>query len=326
MPVSRLMTGLREAGRDLWLRALIRAQSSDRLRIVFRTVSGHSYCVAASWNDLEQELACWQAAGKTAEFWWRDDDAVRPTPQLEKLLALRRTHGVPVGLSVIPAAAQADLAARLSSEDGISILQHGWAHTDHSRHALSPSAEFGSERSREAILGDLARGRTVLDQIFGDAWLKVVVPPFNYIEPNAAAALPAAGYVGLSTHGFKRYRIPGLAHFNVHIDPMDWSKGVFVGEELSLGRAVAHLQAKREGLAASDEPTGVGTHHLNHDDRSWRFLEALFTRLRTSKAVSFCKPEEMFCRGGQEDGGLRPPEAAPITAAGSGASGWREGQ
>ena len=44
--------------------------------------------VDSGWAVLEAELDLWQAAGRTASFWWRDDDAVAATPALSRLLAL----------------------------------------------------------------------------------------------------------------------------------------------------------------------------------------------------------------------------------------------
>jgi len=65
----------------------------------------------SDWQALDAELDAWSAAGRTAELWWRDDDAIVPTPALDRLLDIRRRSGVPIALAVIPARAQATLAA-----------------------------------------------------------------------------------------------------------------------------------------------------------------------------------------------------------------------
>ena len=44
----------------------------------------------ATWDDLAEELDSWHGSGRCAAFWWRDDDAVRVTPALERLLALSK--------------------------------------------------------------------------------------------------------------------------------------------------------------------------------------------------------------------------------------------
>ena len=43
----------------------------------------------AGWAALDAELDLWAAAGRVAGGWWRDDDAVAPTPALESLLTIR---------------------------------------------------------------------------------------------------------------------------------------------------------------------------------------------------------------------------------------------
>ncbi|MGO7418364.1 polysaccharide deacetylase, partial [Rhizobium ruizarguesonis] len=40
-----------------------------------------------AWDPLRRELDLWQAAGRVARFWLRDDDAVEPTLALEMLIA-----------------------------------------------------------------------------------------------------------------------------------------------------------------------------------------------------------------------------------------------
>ena len=39
--------------------------------------------VSEDWAVLGDELARWREAGRSATFWWRDDDAVQRTPALE---------------------------------------------------------------------------------------------------------------------------------------------------------------------------------------------------------------------------------------------------
>ena len=48
------------------------------------------------------ELARWRAEGLSLPIWWRDDDAIAPTPALERLLALAEQFEAPLHLAVIP--------------------------------------------------------------------------------------------------------------------------------------------------------------------------------------------------------------------------------
>ena len=53
------------------------------------------------WTAFSNELDRWQEAGRTAAFWWRDDDAIAPTAALDRLAATGA--GIPKTLAVIPA-------------------------------------------------------------------------------------------------------------------------------------------------------------------------------------------------------------------------------
>src|SRR5438105_4941084 len=58
-----------------------------------------------NWRALDEELARLRNAGRTPQFWWRDDDATAPAPPLRQLLTLAEATGVPVALPVVPRAA-----------------------------------------------------------------------------------------------------------------------------------------------------------------------------------------------------------------------------
>lgn len=247
----------------------------------------------ADWPALDAELDRWEAAGRVATLWWRDDDATVPSPALDMLLAIRGRLGLPIALAVIPARAQTSLAARLAREDGVVVWQHGWAHLNHAP-VGAPKAELGPQRPTAFVLGELARGWLALDLVFGaHGWMKALVPPHNRIAPALADALPAAGYVGLS--GGMGPRPAGLRRVvNTHCDIMDWGTRRFAGEDAALGALVASLAAHRTGAADGDEPVGFLTHHLAHDAEAWRFTEAALARLAAHRAVRFADPRTLF--------------------------------
>jgi hypothetical protein len=66
---------------------------------------------SAEWCDLVDELDRWEEAGRVAQLWWRDDDAVAPTPALDRLLDV--AAGIPLSLAVIPAEMVRELATAL---------------------------------------------------------------------------------------------------------------------------------------------------------------------------------------------------------------------
>ena len=148
----------------------------------------------STWADLFDEAARWSQAGRTAELWWRDDDAADVGPALERLLAIHRDTGVPVALAVVPATATQALADRLAGEPGVDLLQHGYAHVNHATRGDNKKIELGSERPAMLVLGELGTGRLALERLFGARPLPVLVPPWNRIVPALVPALPEIGF------------------------------------------------------------------------------------------------------------------------------------
>ena len=72
----------------------------------------------SSWQALAEEAARWHEAGRTAQLWWRDDDAADSGPALDRLLELHRQTKVPLSLAVVPALGTPALADRLAAEPG----------------------------------------------------------------------------------------------------------------------------------------------------------------------------------------------------------------
>jgi hypothetical protein len=247
----------------------------------------------SGWADLDAELARWRAAGRVATFWWRDDDAVTETPALRRLLALRAALEVPLALAVIPARADAALAACVP--EGVAVLQHGFAHRNHAPPPRA-KAELGADRPTADVAAELADGWARLGALFGSRPLRVMVPPWNRIAPEIKAELPGLGYQGLST--FKPRGAKGaLVEANTHVDIVDWGGARdFVGEGRAIGDAVAHLMLRRGGGCDGDEPTGLLTHHLAHDEGCWNFVRAFVAHTQASGAARWCGARDIFAR------------------------------
>lgn len=251
----------------------------------------------ADWMDLENELEAWATAGQTATFWWRDDDAKSVTPELDKLLELRRRVAVPLALAVIPAGADDALARLLAPLAEITVLQHGYAHRNHASEGEKKS-ELGAGRPLEQILGELIAGRDLLEALFSRRMLPVLVPPWNRIDAALVPELAGRGFTGLSSWGPRAAPLAGgLAQVNSHVDIIDWpgSRG-FVGQDVAIGQVIDHLQARRAGTADAAEPTGLLTHHLAHDPAAWSFIPDFITRTKAHPAARWLSALELFPR------------------------------
>ncbi|HTR84685.1 MAG TPA: polysaccharide deacetylase family protein [Reyranella sp.] len=247
----------------------------------------------SGWQALAEEAAQWRDAGRTAELWWRDDDASDVTPALDHLLALRRETDWPVALAVIPARATTALAGRLAAERGVDVLQHGYSHTNH---ALPPDKkmELGPHRPAMLVLGDLGTGWMAMERLFGPRALPVMVPPWNRIAPAFVPALPEIGFRGLSTFAGRTCEEPvkGLRQINAHVDLIDWKGGRgFVGEEAALSALVAALRHSR---TATGEPVGLLSHHLAMDEGAWDFLSMLLGSAKTTPGLGVSAAQTLF--------------------------------
>ncbi|MGF7163107.1 hypothetical protein FHS85_004765 [Rhodoligotrophos appendicifer] len=224
---------------------------------------------------LTEELERWDAAGLRPQFWLRDDDAVRDTPELRRLVDACRPSAVPLSLAVIPNGAEQCLQNAFEDVFGpqISLLVHGFAHENHEPEGIK-KCELGPSRPLATVAGEVALGKARLEQLFGARVLPVLVPPWNRMRPDLAPLLSELGFVGLSTFGAQCFGAGGLVEVNTHVDLMDWRsrKGKTAD---AVAEEIAQLLATRR-IGSARGPVGVLAHHLVHDDAAWEALAAVF--------------------------------------------------
>lgn len=257
--------------------------------------AAEKHAVAKGWIDLFAELDRWQRAGRTARIWCRDDDAQRVTTALERLVELSELHGIPLLLAVIPEGAEPELAAHIAASGApVTVAQHGIAHRNN-----APAGEKKTEL-HDGMLDDpgfvpaLLAGRRHLDDLFGSAFLPVMVPPWNRIGPGIAGQLAGWGYAGFSADGPPRPEAGGLPQANTHLDLIDWrADKTFIGPERALTGLIDQLVQRRES-SASGAAIGLLTHHLDHGRPLWAFLSQLFGLLGGHPAVHWTDPSDLF--------------------------------
>ncbi|MET1414663.1 polysaccharide deacetylase family protein [Roseibium sp. HPY-6] len=221
-------------------------------------------------DELVGHLDWFAERGRKVSFWWRDDDAIEPTPALDRMLQIANTHGIDLALAVIPKNATDALAERLSDEPHAFVLQHGWQHKNFQlKEKREKAAELGSRRDPDELMAQLAEGKERLQSLFGEKFIPAIVPPWNRIDPEISRRLPGIGLPGLSTFTFHNF--PHDHQVQSHIDILKWKKQVrFIGWESARLRFDLQLCRRRN---TGNEPVGLLTHHLAHDEASFDFLE-----------------------------------------------------
>lgn len=248
----------------------------------------------SAWDELTGELDAWAEAGLTATLWWRDDDACGQTGALTRMLGLSDQHLVPLALAVIPGRIEPGLDAAIAASHHAVPVQHGYRHSNHAP-AGQKAAEFGLHRPLEQILADIRDGLPRIMEL--PRALPVFVPPWNRIDAAALPGLAAAGHRGLSTFGARLAARPepSLLQVNTHIDIIAWRRGrCYAGDANALADAIGHLRAQRQGPADEAEPTGLLTHHLDHDEACWHFLDRFFSLTCGHRAVRWLDIADVF--------------------------------
>lgn len=274
---------------------------------------------ASTRKRLDAELrAWWDARGCQLDVWWRDDDAVAATPAFWRLRELSAQTESPAAIAVVPAAVESNLEEGLGDWEGTRVWQHGFAHRNHAPPGLKKT-ELGETRSLGERLAELSEGRAVLASLFGRRFQPVLVPPWNRIGADLPARLPDIGLFGLSV--FKprpQPAEPGPRLVNTHVDVIAWRNGGgFVGEDDAVSQLLSHWRARREGHVDANEPTGILTHHLVHDEATWQFLAALLAWLQDHPYAVVAHPAALFdqaeasARYGRDHDGDRPAVTPP---------------
>lgn len=238
---------------------------------------------------FELELVRWRRAGQRAQLWWRDDDARVPTPALDRLLGLATRYNAPLTLAVVPDREPEHLRAVLEPAAKVTVSQHG---VDHQNRREGVSAgEFGDDWSRAQIADRLRVGWARLRPLPGA--IPIYVPPWNHVHPDLPAALRDVGYAGWSSRGDDDPR-DGPPRVDVHLDLLRWKKGVRFRGEAAFLRAFGRELARRRRSADWNRPIGLLTHHLDHDEAAWRFLEWLLARTQGERAMAWRSLPELL--------------------------------
>ena len=244
-----------------------------------------------NWQRLSNEIKLWQTP---IEFWWRDDDAVADSPALQTMLAIARESAIPVHLAVIPKALESSLDIIKTPENkAISyVLQHG---VEHKSYALAGQrkVELGGSQVLLPLISKLSAGQDLLAAKFADQYLSILVPPWNRIDEDVASALPQVPYKKLSVLSSAKL-IETDFHLNVHIDIINWQQRQFAGEGVILDKLIELLTRRRLNIDLRTKPIGLMTHHLDHDNQCWQFINSFFKFCQRHPQIDWISGETLY--------------------------------
>lgn len=233
------------------------------------------------WHPLRHELALWHKERLNLPIWWRDDDAIDHTENLERLLKLSEHLGVPVHLAIVPQQATTALAEAVFPLSHIIPVVHGWSHTSHTNQAGNNN-EFSDERPLKSRVKDVALGLERVQSLFGGRAVPMFVPPWNRFGASLIPELEQIGYQFISTSGARQTRFIGsnMEQINIHFDPIAWRRHRNLKNPAKLlAQICEYLADRRLGRIDNTEPFGMLTHHLVHREIIWEFVEQFWQEL-----------------------------------------------
>ncbi len=235
-------------------------------------------------NYFKSSLDELQSQRQTVDLFFRDDDVDDDEASLRILLDFFIRREVPVNLEIIPGCLTDPAIALIrrhqdSRPDLFELNQHGWRHINHEREGRK--CEFGPSRSFDEQAADIAAGKKILADAFGDAFSPVFTPPWNRCTTDTYRALDQLGFEALSKKSGKDAPADySFRELSVTLDLYHWKNGVkmkapdeFVGELVSQMREL--------------DIVGVMLHHKVMDVSAFELLESLLSELRSRRFVRF---------------------------------------
>jgi hypothetical protein len=234
------------------------------------------------WRPVFEALDMWHAANLKAPLWLRDDDSVKPTASLDRLIELTALHEIPLALAVVPANAGQALAQDLRTATHVTAIVHGWAHRNHAPEG-EKKQEFGTHRAIGTMRQELSLAMARTRELFPDRMAAMFVPPWNRIASELIPTLRELGYTALSTFGVSIKNRP-IQEINVHVDIIDFRGTRRCREHNVLAKELA--AALSHSFHNDRYAVGILSHHLAHDEAAFEFLANFFSIARHESWLS----------------------------------------
>ena len=221
-----------------------------------------------------------QEKNQTLKVWWRDDDCIEPTKELDKLIKISKENQAPISLAVIPKFCVKELKEVLAPHSQIEVLQHGIAHLNQASSGQK-KCEFPDTLVPEKTSQDIMQGKLKLSTLFAEQFTPIFVPPWNRYSTKHLNLIHKSNFKKISGYGHSQDPF----YFNTHFDLINWKQGRSLIEE---NQAIELFQE----ITTLDSTIGLLSHHLVHDQAIWNFIEFLIPFLKGFDNVSFVSAKE----------------------------------
>jgi peptidoglycan/xylan/chitin deacetylase (PgdA/CDA1 family) len=123
-------------------------------------------------------------------------------PELEMLLDIVERQKVPVSFAVEPENVSSEVIDYLLQRKHehpalIELIQHGLNHNVHNQHP--DGIEFGGLRDYQSQLNDMKKGLSLMNEIFGDRWCKVISFPYGSYNSATLQVVEELKYRAVTT-------------------------------------------------------------------------------------------------------------------------------
>jgi len=229
-------------------------------------------------NKLTLELRR-VSSGAPIPIFFRADDSGVISGNFLRLLRLFQDYQLPLCLAVVPAWLTRTRWRAISAHIDTSSPdwcwhQHGWTHANHQR--SGKKSEFGSDRSADAIVKDIDRGRRRIESIIGSSFYPAFTPPWNRCTETAVEILKEQGFSAVSRSFGEQKKPVCLPDYFINVD-------------LHTRKKADHISAY-DGLliewrrALDERWLGVMIHHQLMGEDDFELLEWLLqTTVRSPK-------------------------------------------
>jgi hypothetical protein len=273
---------------DLLAKREVTTQSSPRTFPVHHNPSSVFRKLEA---ELRPHLERFQAEGKTLTLFLRDDDVDEDEETLRHFLDISLSRHVPMNLAIIPGRLT-DAAIQLLKDHKrfhptlVELHQHGWQHLNHEPEGKK--YEFGPSRSLHQQFEDIARGKALLEEIFGEKFSPVFTPPWNRCTEETFKVLDQLGFQGLSKEqGMQPVTGYHFQEISITLDLYRWKGGATMKLPAEI---VQQLLAQIE----KGGTIGLLLHHKVMAAQDFAFLDHLLAELRRFPMVRFCTMPDLL--------------------------------